>query len=64
MQHDLFRTGHDLDLGSTFPNGLARSTNISIASQQDENDAGSMIVVPLRNQKLLPYKVSPKNGYF
>ena len=54
MQHDLFRSGHDLDLRSNFQRDLSRSTYISFdASRQEKHDAGKMNVVSLLSQKLL-----------
>ena len=40
VQHDLFRSGHDLDLRSNFQYDLLRSNyNSFYASRQEENDA-------------------------
>ena len=65
MQHDLFRSGHDLDLRSNFPHNFLMSHYTSFdASRQEEHDAGKMNVVPLLSQKLLPRKKNRKNGYF
>ena len=51
MQHELFRSGHDLDLRSNFQHNLLRSNNSSfVASRQKEHDAGEMNVVPLQSQ--------------
>ena len=57
MQHDPFRSGHDLDLRSNFQNDLSRSTNSSFdASRREEHDAGKSNVMALLSQKLLPKK--------
>ena len=49
MQHDLFGSGHDLDLRSNFQRDLSRSTYISY--RQEKHDAGKMNVVSLLSQK-------------
>ena len=47
MHHDLFRSGHDLELRSKFPNDLLRSNYNSFdASQQEQHDVGEMNDVP------------------
>ena len=54
MQHDLFRSGHDLDLRSNFQDDLLMSNYISFdASRQEKHDAGKINVVALLSQKLL-----------
>ena len=65
MQHDPFRSDHDLDLRSNFQNDRSRSTYSSFdASRQDEHDAGKSNVVALLSQKLLPKNICRENGYF
>ena len=66
MQHDLFRSGHDLDFRSNFQNDLLRSTYSSFAvSRQEKYDAGKMNVLPLLSQKLLQKGVFfCKNGVY
>ena len=68
MQHDLFQSGHDLDidfdLGQLF-NMTFKSNHSSLdASQQEEHDAGKINVVALLSHKLLSKNVFRKNGYF
>ena len=54
VQHELFRSGHDLDFRSNFQNNLLRSNYSSFnASQEEKYDAGKMNAVPLPSQKLL-----------
>ena len=54
MQHDLFGSGHDLDLRSNFQHDLSRSNYIAFDdSRQDKHDAGKINVVALLSQKLL-----------
>ena len=58
MEHDLFRSGHDLDL-SNFQVDLSRSNNSSFdAFRRREHDAGKINVVALLSQKLLPKNTS------
>ena len=53
MQHDLFGSGHDLDLGSNFQHELLKSSYISFdASEQEKHDDGKINVVTLQSQKL------------
>ena len=57
MQHDLFGSGHDLDLRSIFQHDLSRSNYISFdASRQEKHDAGKINVMSLLIQKLLQKK--------
>ena len=64
MQHDLFQTGHDLNLESNFQHDLLRSNYSSFdASRQEEHDAGKMNVVSLLSQKLLPEAFSKKRFF-
>ena len=57
MQHDLFRSGHDLDLRSNFQVDLSRSNYSSFdASRREEHDAGKSNVMALMSQKLLTKK--------
>ena len=62
MQHDLFGSGHDLDLRSNFQHDLSRRSNyISFdAAQQEKHDAGKSNVVSLLRQKLLQKNVFRK----
>ena len=54
MQHDLFGSGHDLDLRSNSEHDFLRSNYISFdASRQEKHDAGKINVVALLSQKLL-----------
>ena len=54
MQHDLFGSGHDLDLRSNFQNDLLMSDYSSFdASQEGKYDAGKMNGVSLLSQKVL-----------
>ena len=54
MQHDLFGSGHDLDLRSNFQHDLSRLSYISFdATRQEKHDAGKINVVSLLSQKLL-----------
>ena len=53
MQHDLFGSGHDLDLRSNFQYDLSRSNYISLdASRKEKHDAGKINVVALLSQQL------------
>ena len=64
MQHDPFRSDHDLDLRSNFKNDLLMSANSSFdESRRKEHDAGKSNVVACLNQKLLPKTVFGENGY-
>ena len=64
-QHDLFGSGHDLDLRSNFQRGLSRSTYISFdAPRQEKHDAGKINVVPLLSQKLLQKNLYCKKRLF
>ena len=61
MQHDLFGSGHDLDLRSNFQHDLSRSNYISLdAARQDKHDAGKRNIVSLLSQKLLKKNVCRK----
>ena len=54
MQHDLFGSGHDLDLRSNSQHDFSRSNYISFdASRQEKHDAGKIGIVSLLSQKLL-----------
>ena len=54
VQHDLFGSGHDLDLRSNFQHDLSRSTDSSFdASWREEHDAGKIKCVQGLSQKLL-----------
>ena len=54
IQHDLFRSGHDLGLRSNFQNDLSRSTNSSFdAFRREEDDTGKINVVTVLSQKSL-----------
>ena len=59
MKHDLFGSGHDLDLRSNFQHDLSRSNDSSFdASWREEHDAGKRKFVQGLRQKLLQ-----KNGF-
>ena len=65
MQHDLFRSGHDLDQRSNFPNDLLRSNYSSFdASQKEKYDAGKVNVVSILSQKLLQKTFFAKTAIF
>ena len=65
MQHDLFGSGHDLDLWSNFQNDYSRSNYISFdASRQEKHDAGKINVVALLSQKLLQTNYFRKKRLF
>ena len=65
MQHDLFGSGHDLDLRSNFQHDLLRSYYISFdAPRQEKHDAGKISIVSLLSQKLLQKTFVAKNCYF
>jgi len=65
MQHDPFRSDHDLDLRSNFQYDLSRSTNSSFdASRREEHDAGKSNVMALMSQKLLTKKLFRKTAIF
>ena len=65
MQHDLFPSGHDLDLWSNFQHNFLRSNYSSFdASGQEEHDADKVIVVPLLSQKLLLKNIFRNNVFF
>ena len=52
MQHDIFRSDHDLDFRSNFSNDFLMSNDSSFdASKQNKRDAGKMNVVSLLSQK-------------
>ena len=54
MQHDLFGSGHHLDLRSNFQHDLSRSNYTSFdASRKEKNDACKINVVSLLSQQLL-----------
>ena len=58
MQHDLFRSGHDLHMRSNFPNDLLRSNDsLFDASRQEKPDSDKINVVPPLSQKLLQKKI-------
>ena len=63
MQHDLFGSGHDLDLRSNFQHDLSRSTYSSFdAAWREEHDAGKIKFVQGLSQKVLQNKVSGKSA--
>ena len=65
MQHDLFRSGNDLDLRLNFQVDLSRSTYSSFdASRRQEHDAGKSNAVALLSQKLLPKNIFVKTVIF
>ena len=66
MQHDLFGSGHDLDLRSNFQHDLSRSNYISFdAARQEKHDPGKINIVSLLSQKLLQKNFCrKKNCYF
>ena len=66
MQHDLFGSGHDLDLRSNFQHDLSRSNYISFdaARQEKHDDAGKINIVSLLSQKLLQKNVCRKKLLF
>ena len=65
MQHDLFGSGHDLDLRPNFQHDLSRANYISFdAAQQEKHDAGKIGVVSLLSQKLLQKNVCCKKLLF
>ena len=54
MDHDLFRSDHDLDLRSNSQNDLLRSNYSSLnASKQEKHDADNINVVSLLSQKCI-----------
>ena len=56
MQHDLFQSGHDLDLRSNFQSDILKSNyNSFIVYRQEKHDAGKMNRAFL-NQKLVSKK--------
>ena len=58
MHHDLFGSGHDLDLRSNFQHDFSRSNYISFdAARQETHDDGKRNVVSLLSQKLLQNNV-------
>ena len=61
MQHDPFRSGHDLDLRSKFQHDLSRSNYISFdAARQYKHDASKINIVSSLSQKLLQKNVYRK----
>ena len=65
MQHDLFGSGHDLDLRSNFQDDLSRLTNsLFDASWQEKHDAGKIKFVQGLSQKLLQKNDFRKNRLF
>ena len=65
MQHDLFGSGHDLDLGSNFQHDPLRLNYISFdAYKQAKYDAGKINVVSLLSQKLLQKNLFRKKRLF
>ena len=56
MQHDLFLSGHDVDLRSNFQDYFLRINHSSFdAFRQEEHDAGEMNVLPLLSQGFLHF---------
>ena len=65
MQHDLFGSGHDLDLRSNFQHDLSRSNYISFdVSRQEKRDDRKINVVYLLSQKLLQKTFFAKMAIF
>ena len=65
MQHDLFRSCHDLDLRSNYGHGLLRSNyNKFDASRQEEHDALNLDFVSLLSQRILPKTCFGKTAIF
>ena len=65
MQHDLFGSGHDLDLRSNFQHDPSRSSDSSFdASWREEHDAGKWKFVQGLSQKLLQKNGFRKNRFF
>ena len=65
MQHDLFGSGHGLDLRSNFQYDLPRSNYISFdATRQEKHDDGKINIVSLLSQKLLQKNVCRKKMLF
>ena len=65
MQHGLFRSGHDLDLGLNFQNDLFRSNYSSYdATQEEKYDTGKINAVSLLSQKLLQRNLFAKAAIF
>ena len=65
MQHDLFGSGHDLDLRSNFQHDLSRATDSSFdASWREEHDAGKIKFVQGLSQKLLQKQSFRKHRLF
>ena len=65
MQHDLFGSGHDLDLRSNFHYDLSRSNYISFdAARQEKHDAGKRNILSLLSQKLLQKNFNRKKRLF
>ena len=65
MQHDLFGSGHDLDLRSNFQHDFSRSKYISFnAPRQEKHAADKINVVSLLSQKLLQKNLVRKKRLF
>ena len=65
MQHDLFGSGHDLDLRSNFIFDLLRSNYISFdASCRGKHDGVRIISLPYLEPELSQKTISVKIGYF
>ena len=65
MQHNLFGSGHDLDVRANFQHDISRLNYISFdAPRQDKHDAGKINVVSVLSQKLLQEFFFAKNGNF
>ena len=65
MQHDVFGSGHQLDLRLNFQHDLLRCNFSSFdASWQGKRNAGKINVMPLLSQKSLKKDIFRKNGYF
>ena len=57
MQHDLFGSGHDLDLRSNFQHDLSRSNYISFdAARQEKHDAGKNKYCAFTESKVITEK--------
>ena len=64
MQHDLFRSAHDLDLRSYFQHEFYGYIIVHSTRLYKRNTIWAKNMVPLLRQELLPKNVFPKNGYF
>ena len=57
MQHDLFGSGHDLDLRSNFKHDLSMPNYMSFnASRQEKHDAGNRSVMFFSESKVITEK--------